>query len=159
MEYRKLEASPTLSINSDLLRAAVEEICESLLGLPLVVADKLQDGLAMITCCISLVDMSSQQSYLLFINCDNQLLDVIAEAIFNKKTDDIEVDDMLSALQELTNMVGGELSNVAEQGFQLGLPYTMDITGEIPDIAPENIVTQVTLKQQNRYINVVLSKF
>jgi hypothetical protein len=159
MGCQKLEDHSEVGINSDLLQATVEEICESLLGMPLDVTRNLQQGLSILTCCISLVSVKDQHHYLLFINCDNQLLDAIAEGIFDMNTEDIDIDDMLSALQELTNMIGGQLSNVVEREFQLGLPFTMDITGEMPDIAPEDIITQVTLHQQNRYINVVLSKF
>ncbi len=145
-------------IDKSVMQACLQEVCESLLKVDFQVVSGLKQGIPLLTSGISLVDTRDQNNYLLLVNCDNRMLDKVAENIFGAMVDDIDMDDMLSALTELTNLVGGEIIKVLERDCRLGLPFIVSTTGDITEITTEKVLETVTLAHEELFINVVLTR-
>lgn len=145
-------------MNPLLLQSVAEEICESLLGIELETSEAFPNGLAIITACISLTSAVDDENYLLFIDCDNRLLDWIAEKVYSQHIDHLEVEEMLNALEELANMIAGELVTVLEKEYQLGLPLVVDAMGNQLEISDEEISAEVVLKHRGAYLRIILTQ-
>jgi len=143
--------------SANILSSAAEEVFSTVLSLELEnMADSNREWI--VTSYVTLTDISGHSSYMLLMDCESMLLDVIAEGIFDQSVDDLEIEDMLNAMTEMTNLIGGQLITVLNKNYHLGIPSVFYTTETEIEVSPEDEISVIAVGVYNSALRLRLSR-
>ena len=109
-----------MSIDAQILQEIVDDVCAGMLGLGIQPLDGV-DGLQFDTL-TAVVRVSGGWNSLVQVLASRKTARVIASTMFATNEDHLTEEDIIDAVGEIVNMIGGNLKGVVEAESRLSLP-------------------------------------
>lgn len=147
----------TVEFDQETLSSLAGDIWSSMLGLELAPGAPLGEHGAepMITGC---VQITGTWSGAVTVRCPTNLARKFAGAMFATAPDELEPDEVLDALGELTNMTGGSVKGLVPGDCQLGIPAVAEGLNYSLSVPRGEAICAVDLEHEGEPVEVVVYK-
>lgn len=106
-------------IDNTTLEQLVQDVCHTMLGLPVTPADVVQE---MMPTMLASISITGPADWIVEVEATAHCARRIAAALFAMSADDLSLDEVCDALGELVNIIGGNLKGIMCEDATLSLP-------------------------------------
>lgn len=143
-----------MTVTHDELRSIMDSIWQSLIGDGLAAAGPepaADDGRPRL---IGRVEITGEWEGAVTVDCDAELADRLAAAMFGMEPGGLEAEEVRDALGELANMAGGNIKSLLPEPSNLSLPTVVD--GQDGPLQPAQVLRSAAFVVDGRRITLSL---